>query len=120
MEDHKSLELAEIHRLNQLNAEMLSLVKDVAVMMEGDTGEWLPKAKALVEKVEGKRPADPQRVVIHVLGGLVQAVYTNVLGLQVDVYDLDEPSFMTPEEKKELEARTRELETAIETLNTAY
>ncbi|OPY03514.1 MAG: hypothetical protein A4E60_00179 [Syntrophorhabdus sp. PtaB.Bin047] len=54
MEDNKSLELAEIHRLNQLNAEMLSMLKDVVELLADDTGEWIDRVKALIEKAERK------------------------------------------------------------------
>ncbi len=54
MKNRKSLELAEIHRLNELNAEMLRILKDVVELMAEDTGEWLDSVKALIEKVERK------------------------------------------------------------------
>lgn len=54
MNDRKSLELAEIHRLNQLNAEMLAMLKDVAELLADDTGEWIDSVRALIERVEKK------------------------------------------------------------------
>jgi len=54
MEDNKSLELAEINRLNELNAEMLAMLKDVAELMADDTGEWIDSVRALIEKAEKK------------------------------------------------------------------
>lgn len=51
-DDHKSAELAEIHRLKTLNAEMLRALKDVAELLANDTGEWIDSVKALIAKAE--------------------------------------------------------------------
>lgn len=52
--DRVSSELAEIYRLNQLNAEMLVMLKDITELMADDTGEWIDSVRALIERVQEK------------------------------------------------------------------
>ena len=47
-----SVELAEIHRLNKLNAEMLRLLKDVAELLGDENDEWMKQVKAVIENAE--------------------------------------------------------------------
>ena len=139
--DRKSLELAEIHRLNQLNAEMLVLLKDVVELLGDENDDWMKRVKAVIEKAENKESegtvtpeilhvlnlaledkakqyektfdsrmdndpvvialrnainkiekrgqTGPGKIVIHVQGGLIQAIYSDVLGINIKVFDLD-------------------------------
>lgn len=50
------------------------------------------------------------QVVIVVKGGMVQSVYTDSEEAGVEVLDLDEPSFLTDEERKEFDAMEKQIE----------
>ena len=53
------------------------------------------------------------KVVIIVAGGLVQDVYATTEDIEVEVLDLDEPSYATKEEEKETKRRIRAAEKII-------
>lgn len=49
-------------------------------------------------------------VIIVVKGGMVQAVYSDSKETGVEVLDLDEPAFLTEEERKEFDAMEKRVE----------
>ena len=59
------------------------------------------------------------KVIIHVEGGLVQAVYSRE-ELDVQVYDLDMPDFATKTEIESMKAIAAEFETEIKDLQQIY
>jgi hypothetical protein len=59
------------------------------------------------------------KVVIHVEGGLVQAVYSTE-ELDIQVYDLDVSSYATKQEIEEMRTIAADLETAICDLQQIY
>jgi len=59
------------------------------------------------------------KVIIHVEGGLVQAVYSTE-ELDIQVYDLDVSSYATKQEVEEMKTIAADLETAIRDLQQIY
>ena len=64
-------------------------------------------------------PTVMPKVVIHVEGGLVQAVYSTE-ELDIKVYDLDVSSYATKQEIEEMKTIAADLETAIRALQQIY
>lgn len=63
--------------------------------------------------------ATPLKVIIHVEGGLVQAVYSSK-ELDIQVYDLDVSSHASKREIEEMKTIAAELETAIRNMQQIY
>ena len=56
------------------------------------------------------------KIVIHVEGGIVQAVFSDAENLDIEVIDLDEPDFATDDELKEftsLQCRFNEIKKSL-------
>ena len=64
-------------------------------------------------------PTIMPKVIIHVEGGLVQAVYSTE-ELDIQVYDLDVSSYATKQEIEEMKTIASDLETAIRDLQQIY
>jgi len=64
-------------------------------------------------------PTVMAKVIIHVEGGLVQAVYSTE-ELDIQVYDLDVSSYATKQEIEEMKTIAADLETAIRDLQQIY
>jgi hypothetical protein len=64
-------------------------------------------------------PTVMPKVILHVEGGLVQAVYSTE-ELDIQVYDLDVSSYATKQEIEEMKTIASDLETAIRDLQQIY
>jgi hypothetical protein len=64
-------------------------------------------------------PTIMAKVIIHVEGGLVQAVYSTE-ELDIQVYDLDVSSYATKQEIEEMKTIAADLKTAIRDLQQIY
>lgn len=69
--------------------------------------------------MENSKDVQMPKVIIHVEGGLVQAVYSKE-ELDVQVYDLDMPDFATETEIKSMKMIAAEFETEIKDLQQIY
>jgi len=78
--------------------------------------------KRLFTKGKRKRRPDDEplpKVIIHLEGGLVQAVYSE-LELDIQVYDLDMPDFATRKELEEAKTLAADFESRIQNLKQVY
>jgi len=69
--------------------------------------------------MENSKDVRMSKVIIHVEGGLVQAVYSKE-ELDVQVYDLDMPDFATKTEIESMKTITAEFESEIKDLQQIY
>jgi len=78
--------------------------------------------KRLLTKGKRKQCPDDEprpKVIIHLEGGLVQAVYSE-LELDIQVYDLDMPDFATRKELEEAKTLAADFENQIQELKQIY
>lgn len=103
----RTLELMEIHRLNQLNAEMLAMLKDVAELLAEDTGEWIDSVKALIEKAEAKQPEKAVvRIVVEMMGGTIETIKHDDPTVDLDVIFTENGKYSDREEETEIDEDT--------------